>query len=94
MAARVLALRSGLGGPAVAAGLGALILGTLAAVAWQAQGLSGLGPWDWRAVRFTVWQAALSAALSAVLAIPVARALARRRFAVKNTIQKPLSANL
>lgn len=43
-------------------------------------GLSGLGPWDWRAVRFTIWQAALSGLLSAVLAIPVARALARRRF--------------
>ncbi len=92
MAARVLALRSGLGGPAVAAGLGALILGTLAAVAWQAQGLSGLGPWDWRAVRFTVWQAALSAALSAVLAIPVARALARRRFAGRGALVTLLGA--
>ncbi|WCR11114.1 thiamine/thiamine pyrophosphate ABC transporter permease ThiP [Paracoccus stylophorae] len=80
MAARLHALRSGLAGPAVAAGLAALILSTLAAVAWQAQGLSGLGPWDWRAVRFTIWQAALSGLLSAVLAIPVARALARRRF--------------
>lgn len=80
MAAGVFAVRSGAGGAAVAVGLAALILGTLAAVAWQARGLSGLGPWDWRAVWFTIWQAALSASLSAVLAIPVARALARRRF--------------
>ena len=80
MAAGILAIRQQAGGAAVAAGLGTLILGTLAAVAWQAQGLSGLGPWDWRAVWFTIWQAALSAGLSAALAIPVARALARRRF--------------
>ncbi len=77
MAAR---LRRVIAGRIVSAGLGALILGTLAAVAWQAGGLSGLGEWDWRAVRFTVWQAALSATLSAALAVPVARALARRRF--------------
>ncbi|RMC35792.1 thiamine/thiamine pyrophosphate ABC transporter permease ThiP [Paracoccus alkanivorans] len=68
------------GGILVASLLTLLILGTLAAVAWQARGLSGLGIWDWRAVWFTVWQAVLSAALSALLAIPVARALARRRF--------------
>jgi thiamine transport system permease protein len=77
MAAR---LRRVISGRIVAASLAVLILGTLAAVAWQAGGLSGLGEWDWRAVRFTVWQAALSATLSAVLAVPVARALARRRF--------------
>ncbi|WP_304619927.1 ABC transporter permease subunit [Paracoccus sediminilitoris] len=77
MAAR---LRRVIAGRIVAAGLAALILGTLAAVAWQAGGLSGLGEWDWRAVRFTIWQAALSATLSAALAVPVARALARRRF--------------
>lgn len=64
----------------VATLLAMLILGTLAAVAWQARGLSNLGPWDWRAVWFTLWQAFVSAALSALLAIPVARALARRRF--------------
>ncbi|MFN3274781.1 MAG: thiamine/thiamine pyrophosphate ABC transporter permease ThiP [Paracoccus sp. (in: a-proteobacteria)] len=67
-------------GHAVAAALGAAILGTLAAVAWVAGGLTSLSEWDWRAVRFTLWQAALSATISAVLAVPVARALARRRF--------------
>jgi len=35
---------------------------------------------DWATLRFTVWQAALSGLFSVVLAIPVARALARRRF--------------
>lgn len=57
-----------------------LVLGTIAAVAAAAGGLSGLGPWDGRAIRFTLWQAALSATLSVALAVPVARALARRRF--------------
>ena len=84
MAAGVLAItRPALrvsGGAWVAAALAVLILGTLAAVAWQARGLSALGPWDWRAVWFTLWQATVSASLSALLAIPVARALARRRF--------------
>ena len=67
-------------GHAVAAVLAAVIVGTLAAVAWAAGGLSALTEWDWRALRFTLWQAALSATLSALLAVPVARALARRRF--------------
>ncbi|MDO5642178.1 MAG: thiamine/thiamine pyrophosphate ABC transporter permease ThiP [Paracoccus sp. (in: a-proteobacteria)] len=57
-----------------------LILGTLVMVASHAGGLSALGPWDRRAVWFTIWQAAISAMLSTVLAVPVARALARRRF--------------
>ncbi len=35
---------------------------------------------DWAALRFTVTQAALSALISCLLAVPVARALARRRF--------------
>ena len=58
----------------------ALILVPFAAVAWRGAGLS-LGPADWAAVRFTLWQAVVSAALSTALAVPVARALARRRFA-------------
>lgn len=57
-----------------------LTLGTLAAVFWRADGLSSISAADWDALRFTVMQAFLSAALSIGLAIPVARALARRRF--------------
>jgi thiamine transport system permease protein len=47
---------------------------------WEAGGTLLLRPGDLAALRFTLWQAAVSAALSVVLAVPVARALARRRF--------------
>ena len=57
----------------------ALVLAPLAAVGWRGAGMS-LGPADWAAVRFSVTQAVLSALFSTLLAIPVARALARRRF--------------
>jgi thiamine transport system permease protein len=65
--------------PALAVLLLALVLAPLAAVGWRGAGLS-LGPADWAAVRFSVTQGLLSALLSTLLAIPVARALARRRF--------------
>ncbi|MFQ6551003.1 thiamine/thiamine pyrophosphate ABC transporter permease ThiP [Aestuariibius insulae] len=58
----------------------ALVFGTLGAIAWRADWTGGLRPADWLVIRFTVWQAVLSAILSVVLAIPVARALTRRRF--------------
>ncbi|MFD1158512.1 thiamine/thiamine pyrophosphate ABC transporter permease ThiP [Roseovarius aestuarii] len=67
-------------GISAAALVAALILGTLAAVALRAEATRGFGPADWSALRFTLSQAALSAGLSVALAIPVARALARRRF--------------
>ena len=93
MAAGVLGLtRAEAGGAVTAIGLSALILGTLAAVAWAAQGLAELGSWDWRAVWFTLWQAALSATLSAGLAVPVARALARRRFPGRGALVTLLGA--
>ena len=57
-----------------------LTLGTLGAVAWRAEWDGGLAPADLSAIRFTVVQAFLSAMISVLLAIPVARALARRRF--------------
>ncbi|MDB6452813.1 thiamine/thiamine pyrophosphate ABC transporter permease ThiP [Falsirhodobacter sp. 20TX0035] len=60
-------------------GLAVLLLtfGPLAMVAAHAQG--GWGA-DGPALRFTVLQAALSAVISVALAVPVARALARRHF--------------
>ncbi len=67
-------------GVAAAALVLVLTLGTLGAVAWRAEWGGGLAPADWAAIRFTVLQALLSAFLSVLLAIPVARALARRRF--------------
>lgn len=68
--------------PGVGAALlvAALILGTLAAVALRAEAGRGLGASDWAALRFTLTQALLSAVFSVLLAVPVARALARRRF--------------
>jgi thiamine transport system permease protein len=70
----------GWAGGAVAASLVALTLGTLAVVLLRG-GAAQLGPADWAALRFTVAQATVSALLSVGLAVPVARALARRRFA-------------
>ncbi len=58
----------------------ALIGGSIWAVLQFANAPSGLGPADWAAVRFTIWQAALSALISVSLAVPLARAIARRRF--------------
>ncbi|MFV1602541.1 MULTISPECIES: thiamine/thiamine pyrophosphate ABC transporter permease ThiP [unclassified Phaeobacter] len=79
MADRAQPLRSrwGLG---VAALVATFILGALAAVILRAEVGRGLGVADWAAIRFTIWQAVLSAVVSVTLAVPVARALARRRF--------------
>ena len=77
MARRALAVAPGLGAAGLAA---ALVLVPLAAVFLRAEVTSPLGPADWASVRFTLTQALISAALSVLLAIPVARALARRRF--------------
>ncbi|MDX5403288.1 MAG: thiamine/thiamine pyrophosphate ABC transporter permease ThiP [Rhodobacterales bacterium] len=57
-----------------------LVLAPLLAVLWRAGGGAWPGPADWAALRFTVVQAILSALFSILLAIPVARALARREF--------------
>lgn len=67
------------GAGALTALLLALTLGPVAVLALNGAGFA-LTAADWAAVRFTVTQAALSAAASVVLAVPVARALARRRF--------------
>lgn len=72
-------------GVAVAAALGLLTLGTLWAVLTRADE-AALTAADWSAVRFTVLQAAVSALLSVGLAVPVARALARRRFAGRGVL--------
>jgi thiamine transport system permease protein len=78
MASRIGALTPAL----LAGGLALFLLAPLlaVAVAGRAAGFSP-GPADWAAVRFTVAQAFVSAAVSCVLAVPVARALARRAFA-------------
>lgn len=58
----------------------ALIAVPLGAVIMTAGGLGAMGAADWAALRFTIWQALVSAALSVGIAIPLARALARRCF--------------
>ena len=85
MASRAGALRPPVGAALVAALLGAMTLGTVAVVAIYA-GAAMPGVADWAAVRFTVTQAALSAVISGLLAVPVARALARRRFAGRGAL--------
>lgn len=67
-------------GSAAALLIAALILGPLAAVLFRAGGAGWPTPADWAAVRFTLLQASLSACLSLLCAVPVARALARRNF--------------
>lgn len=51
-------------------------LGGLASAGWAYQ----LGAADWSALRFTILQAALSALLSTLSAVPLARAIARAQF--------------
>lgn len=69
-----------------------LTLGTLGAVAWRADWARGLGAADWAAIRFTLTQALASATLSCLLAIPVARALARRQFFGRSVLVTLLGA--
>lgn len=76
---------------AIAATLALLTLGTGVVVLAQAGGGTA-GAADWAAVRFTLWQALLSALVSVGLAIPVARALARRRFAGHGLLVAALGA--
>ncbi|EKE44182.1 ABC thiamine transporter, inner membrane subunit [Oceaniovalibus guishaninsula JLT2003] len=79
-------------GVAVAGIVFLLVAGTIAAVAVRADGGAGLRPSDLAAIRFTLWQAVLSAILSVGLAVPVARALARRRFAGRRLLVTLLGA--
>ncbi|WP_193555889.1 thiamine/thiamine pyrophosphate ABC transporter permease ThiP [Marimonas lutisalis] len=58
----------------------AAIFVPLAAVFVRADTMVKVLTSDWSALRFTIWQAILSAVFSVGLAIPVARALARRAF--------------
>ncbi len=78
------------GTPLAAGGLAMAAIGIVISAAFAALVLTAASiesPVDtlsdaylWRVVRFTLWQAGLSTLLSVGLAIPVTRALARRRF--------------
>ena len=91
MARRVFSVTDATGVAAAALVL-AMCLGTLAAVAMRADGVSALTRYDWRAIQFTLVQAALSGLLSVLFAIPVARALARRRFFGRSVLVTLLGA--
>jgi thiamine transport system permease protein len=76
--------------PALSLVLLAFVLGPVAVLLVQ-PGAVTAAP-DWAALRFTVLQATLSALASVVLAIPVARALARRRFPGRAAVITTLGA--
>jgi thiamine transport system permease protein len=82
MAARAQPLGAGARGVSALALVlvGAMTLGALGALGLRAEPGRGLGPAEWAAIRFTVLQALVSALVSIALAVPAARALARRRF--------------
>ena len=80
MACRAITIGRANMGIIAAAFVVAVILGPLFAVFWRAGGGAWLVASDMAAIRFTIWQALLSALISVGLAIPVARALARRKF--------------
>lgn len=67
-------------GIGAAISVAALVFLSFGAVILRAEGWSGLTLVEWGALRFTLLQATLSAAFSVILAVPVARALARRQF--------------
>ena len=71
---------------AAASALALLTLGPIAAVVIRAEGLAALGPEDLSALRFTLWQAVLSALFSVALAVPLSRALARQSFAGRGVL--------
>ncbi len=79
-------------GIVAAATIPLLILLATVAIIRVAEPGSGLTQADWAAIRFTLWQAFLSAAFSVALAVPVARALARRRFPGRGALVTLLGA--
>lgn len=87
MAGRLVTLIAG----GLAAAIVLLLLAPLAALGLRL-GAFSLAPSDLAAIRFTVMQAALSALISVVLAVPVARALARRRFVGRDLLVTLLGA--
>ena len=70
----------------VALTLGSAAVTALSAESWQ------LTAADWAAVRFTVVQSGLSAVASTLLAVPLARAMVRRRFPGRGLFLRLLAA--
>ena len=77
----------------IAVALVVLVVAPVAALFWRGGGdVAAPSPAFWGALRFTVLQAGLSALLSVALAVPVAKALARRRFAGRGALIALLGA--
>ena len=57
----------------------AVVVLAFVGIALRAEPGRGFGPAEWSAIRFTIVQSVLSAGLSVLFAIPLARALARRQ---------------
>ena len=87
-----LPLRVTLGGAIALTLILALTLGALAVVGLRGGEAGGLTTPDLRALTFTLKQAFLSATLSVLLAIPLARALARRQFFGRDLLTSLLGA--
>lgn len=88
-----MAYRAGaISGPVAGGAVFVLILAALVAVMSKADWPVHFGGADWAVLRFTIWQAVLSALLSVLFAIPVARALARRQFAGRGALVTLLGA--
>lgn len=66
-------------GRAFAIAITGLFMASMIALAMRAESFAPSAA-DWAAVRFSVVQALISAAVSTLVAVPIARALARRRF--------------
>lgn len=79
-------------GGAVLALIGLAVLAPVGAVAALADWPPRLEAGDAAAIRFTVWQAGLSALISVALAVPLARALARRTFPGRGVLVALLGA--
>ncbi|NRA98949.1 MAG: ABC transporter permease subunit [Rhodobacteraceae bacterium] len=69
-----------------------IVIAPVIVVAWQAGVSTDIRPEDIAAIRFTVTQAILSALVSVIVALPIARALARRQFWGRNAIITLLGA--
>lgn len=80
MVERAFKIKHGRLGQIAAVVVAVCVLGPMLAVVLRAGGAIWFGPLEWAAIRFTIFQSVLSAGISVVLAIPVARALARRIF--------------
>ena len=75
----------------LSAAIATLVLGTALVLALHADGFA-LRSADWAAVIFTLKQAAVSALVSTLFAVPLTRALARRRFPGRAALVALLSA--